>query len=77
LLNRMIQGIVASTVIGAAVGAVMLLRRKNQMGRTIEINSASMAPKNRGVIPMVRNAKRWTSAVRSGTKALTRKLAHG
>jgi hypothetical protein len=78
LINQMVRGIVASTVIGAAVGVMMLFRRKNRMSRTMEFSTAQMAQKTRGAIPMVRNnAKRWTSAVRSGTKALTRKLSQG
>ncbi|MGD8399842.1 MAG: hypothetical protein PVH64_02735 [Bacillota bacterium] len=77
MLNRMIQGIVASTVIGAAVGVVMLMRRRNRTGRMIGVSSASVASRTRGAIPMVRNnAKRWTSAVRNSTKAFTRKLSN-
>jgi hypothetical protein len=77
LLNRMIQGIVASTVIGAAVGVVMIMRRRNQSGRMMGFNPASVVQRTRGAIPMVRNkAKRWTSAVRSSTKAFTRKLSN-
>jgi hypothetical protein len=76
LLNRIVQGIVASTLIGAAVGTVMLIRQKKQRG-TMGFANVPLTRQNRGAIPMVRNnARRWTSAVRSGTKALTRKLSN-
>lgn len=75
-MNRMIRGIITGTVIGTAVGAVMLLRNKRMKRSAMEFSPTKLAQKTRETVPMVRdNAMRWTSAVRTGTRALTRKLS--
>ncbi|HYH01706.1 MAG TPA: hypothetical protein VEC37_01250 [Bacillota bacterium] len=75
-MNRMIRGIITGTVIGAAVGAVMLMRNKRMNRSMMQFSPAKLAQKTRETVPMVRdNAMRWTSAVRTGTRALTRKLS--
>jgi hypothetical protein len=74
MVKRIARGIITGTVVGATVGLLMLFRR--QLG--MRFNFGRMTQKAGGAIPMARNsAKRWTSAVRSGTKSLTRKLSLG
>jgi gas vesicle protein len=76
-MNRLVRGIVTGSVIGAAVGVVMLMRKKQGVIRNMNMQSDQLSGRTRGTVRMVRdNAKRWTSAVKSGTEAFSRKLAH-
>ncbi|MGE5582798.1 MAG: YtxH domain-containing protein [Bacillota bacterium] len=76
-MNRLVRGIVAGSVIGAAVGVVMLMRRKPGMMKDMRMQPERINDRARGTVKMVRdNARRWTSAVKDGTEAFSRKLAH-
>jgi gas vesicle protein len=76
-MNRLVKGIVTGSMIGAAVGVVMLMRKKQGVIRNMNMQSDQLSGRTRGTVRMVRdNAKRWTSAVKSGTEAFSRKLAH-
>ncbi len=70
-MKRLIRGVVTGTLIGAGVGMVMLMMRNRQH------KVMTIAPnETRGTLRMVKdNALRWTSAVKSGTEAFSRKLA--
>ncbi|HEY8464867.1 MAG TPA: hypothetical protein VIM29_12820 [Bacillota bacterium] len=75
-MDRMIRGVITSTVIGAAIGTLMLMRKKNVKKSMMQFSPIKIAQRTRETVPMVRdNAMRWTSAVRTGTRALTRKLS--
>jgi hypothetical protein len=55
----------------------MLMRRKPGMIQNMKIQSVPSNARTRGTVRMVKdNAMRWTSAVKSGTEAFSRKLAH-
>jgi hypothetical protein len=76
-MNKLVRGIVTGSLIGATVGVVMLMRKRPSMIRNINIKPEQMNGRTRGTVRMVRdNAMRWTSAVKSGTEAFSRKLAH-
>lgn len=75
-MNKLVRGVITGSLIGAGVGAVMLMmRNRNQMimkrRGPQELNERTL-----GTMRMVKdNAIRWTSAVKSGTQAFSRKLA--
>ena len=76
-MNKLVRGIVTGSLIGATVGVVMLMRKKPGMIKNMKIQSAPLNGRTRGTVRMVKdNAMRWTSAVKSGTEAFSRKLAH-
>ena len=76
-MNRFVRGIVAGSLIGATVGVVMLMRRNQSMTRNMKNQSNKISGRARGTVRMVRDsAKRWTSAVKDGTEAFSRKLAN-
>lgn len=72
-----IRGIIASTVVGAAVGTVMIMRRRKISQKMMKFSPGRLVRKTRDTaMPMVRdNAKRWSSVFRVGTRALTRRLS--
>ncbi len=76
-MNRLIRGIITGSVIGAAVGMAMLVRNKPSMVKKMMFQPEKLNNSASGTVRMVRdNAMRWTSAVKSGTEAFSRKLAH-
>lgn len=76
-MNRLVRGIVTGSVIGATVGVVMLMRKKSGVMKNMNIQPDKLSGRTLGTVRMVRdNAKRWTSAVKNGTEAFSRKLAH-
>ena len=77
IMNKLVRGIITGSLIGAAVGVVMLVHRKPGAFRNMNIRPEQMKDPARGTVRMVRdNAMRWTSAVKDGTEAFSRKLAH-
>lgn len=71
-MNKLVRGVVTGSIIGAAVGLTMLWRNR-KMGM---MNTQDMSRQARGTMNMVKNnAMRWTSAVKNGTEALSRRLA--
>lgn len=74
-MNKLIRGAVTGTLIGAGVGLVMLfMRNRNQ--KFMAVSPSKISGQTRGTLRMVKdNAMRWTSAVKSGTEAFSRKLA--
>ena len=76
-MNRIVRGIITGSVIGATVGVVMLMRKKSGVMKNMNIQADHLSGQTRGTVKMVRdNARRWTSAVKNGTEAFSRKLAH-
>lgn len=76
-MKRLIRGLVIGSVIGVAVGTVMLMRRKTGFLKNTDIRPDKMNTRARGTVRMVKdNAMRWTSAVKNGTEAFSRRLAH-
>ena len=76
-MNRLVRGIITGSVIGAAVGVAMLMRKRQSVMGNMNMRSDQLSERTRGTVRMGRdNAKRWTSAVKSGTEAFSRKLAH-
>ena len=75
-MNRLIRGIITGSLIGAAVGVVMLMRKRSGGLKNMNIQPGQINGRAHGTVRMVRdNAMRWTSAVKSGTEAFSRKLA--
>lgn len=69
-MNRVFRSLVAGSIVGATVGLVMLVNRRRGAMNTGQVNSA------RGSVKMVRNnTMRWTSALKNGTEAFSRRLA--
>lgn len=77
-MNKLIRGAITGSLIGAGVGVAMLvMRNRNQKMMMKTRGPQDLNERARGTIRMVRdNAMRWTSAVKSGTEAFSRKLAH-
>ncbi|HBE80240.1 MAG TPA: hypothetical protein DDW65_21040 [Firmicutes bacterium] len=76
-MNRLVRGIVTGSVIGATIGLVMLTRKKSGVMKNMNTQADQLNKRTHGTVRMVRdNAMRWTSAVKSGTEAFSRKLAH-
>jgi hypothetical protein len=75
----MVRGVVAGTVIGAVVGLAMMTRsRKNNinLSSTMKMGMGKVNRQAKGTIRLVHdNAKRLTSAVKTGTDTFTRKLS--
>lgn len=70
-MNRVVRSLIAGSLVGAAVGLVMLANRRRGMMDTGQIDDRA-----RGTVKMVRdNAMRWGSAMKNGTEAFSRKLA--
>lgn len=70
-MNRVFRSLVAGSLVGAAVGLVMLAGRRRGMVDTGQIDQRA-----RGTARMVRdNAMKWTSAMKNGTEAFSRRLA--
>jgi hypothetical protein len=78
-MNKIVRGVITGTVIGAAVGMAMLTRRKKSVidiGNSMKTGMGKVNRQGRGAIRLVHdNAKRLTSAVKTGTETFTRKLA--
>jgi hypothetical protein len=78
-MNKMVRGVITGTVIGAFVGMAMLTRRKksiNDIGNSMKTGMGKVNRQARGTIRLVHdNAKRLTTAVKTGTETFTRKLA--
>ncbi|NLW47814.1 MAG: hypothetical protein GXY86_10830 [Firmicutes bacterium] len=69
-MNRVLRSLVTGSLVGAAVGLVMLTGRRRGMMNTASTNNA------RGAVRMVRdNTMRWTSALKNGTEAFSRRMA--
>jgi gas vesicle protein len=76
-MNKLVRGIITGSVIGATVGVVMLLRKNSSVMKNMNMQTDQLSGRTRGTVKMVRdNARRWTSAVKNGTEAFSRKLAH-
>ncbi|HEX7715451.1 MAG TPA: hypothetical protein VF531_15645 [Bacillota bacterium] len=78
-MNRLIRGAITGSLIGAGIGVTMLwMRRRNQsFMKSAMVQPHEMRGRTRGTLHMVKNnAMRWTSAVKSGTEAFSRRLAH-
>ncbi|HBF35784.1 MAG TPA: hypothetical protein DDW50_00505 [Firmicutes bacterium] len=76
-MNKLLRGIITGSIIGATVGVVMLMRKRSGVMKSMNIQSDQLSGRTRGTVKMVRdNARRWTSAVKNGTEAFSRKLAH-
>lgn len=73
-MNKLVRGVVTGGLIGAGVGVVMLMMRsRNQM--MMKRGPQDLNERTLGTMRMVKdNAMRWTSAVKSGTEAFSRKL---
>jgi hypothetical protein len=70
-MKRLLRGLITGSVIGAGVGVAMLV-----MSRRNNANNLQSQEKARTPIGVVKNnAIRWTSAVKSGTEAISRRLA--
>lgn len=70
-MNKVLRGLIAGSLVGAAVGMVMLANRRRGM-----MDTEQMAHSARGTAKMVRdNAMKWTSAMKNGTEAFSRRLA--
>ncbi len=70
-MNKVFRSLVTGSLVGAAVGLVMLVNRRRGMINTGQVNHRA-----RGTAKMVRdNAMRWTSAMKNGTEAFSRRLA--
>ena len=75
-LNKVAQGVITGTLVGAAVGVAMLMRR-NGMGLFKMANRRSrMMNKRAGsTFKMVRDrAMHWTSGMKNETSSFTQKL---
>jgi len=73
-MNKLIRSVITGTLIGAGIGAVMLIMRNRNQKMTAM--SPKLNQRARGTIGMVKdNAMRWTSAFKNGTEAFSRKLA--
>ncbi len=69
-MNRILRGLVAGSLVGAAVGLAMLAGRRRGMISAASSNNA------RGSMRMVRdNTIRLTSALKDGTEAFSRRMA--
>jgi hypothetical protein len=69
-MNRVLRTLLTGSLVGAAVGLVMLTGRRRGMMNTAPVNNA------RGAMRMVRNnTMRWTSALKDGTEAFSRRMA--
>ncbi len=70
-MNRVLRSLIAGSLVGAAVGLVMLANRRRGMMNTGQIENRA-----RGTVNMVRdNAMRWGSAMKNGTESFSRRLA--
>ena len=75
-MKRVVRGIIAGSLIGAAVGLVMLARKKPGIVTGMKVQPKQMTDQTRGTIKMVKDqTKRWTSALKDGTEAITQRLA--
>jgi hypothetical protein len=77
-VHKLIRGVITGSLIGAGVGVAMLMmRNRNQKMMEMARGPRELNERARGTIRMVKdNAMRWTSAVKSGTKAFSHKLAN-
>jgi hypothetical protein len=76
-MNKLVRGIITGSVIGATVGIVMLMRKKTGVMKNMNAQVDQLSGRTRETAKMVQdNARRWTSAVKNGTQAFSRKLAH-
>lgn len=70
-MNRFFRGVVTGSLVGAAVGLVMLANRKRGVMNTGQVNHST-----RGAVKMVRdNTMRLGSAFKNGTEAFSRRMA--
>jgi hypothetical protein len=78
-MNKIVRGVITGAMIGAAVGLAMLTRRQRRVIGIADSMKTGMGKVNRqarGTVRLVHdNAKRLTSAVKTGTETFTRKLA--
>lgn len=76
-MNRLIRGAITGSLIGAGIGVAMLWMRRRSPMKAMAIHPHQMRSQTRGTLHMVKNnAMRWTSAVKDGTEAFSRRLAH-
>jgi hypothetical protein len=78
-MHRVVRGIVAGSLIGAAVGLAMLARQRQGMasGMAMKMKPQRMMKPARGTVRMVKDqTKHWTSVLKEGTGAITQRLAH-
>ncbi len=76
-MNKLVRGIITGSVIGATVGIVMLMRKKTGGMKNMNAQVDQLSGRTRETAKMMQdNARRWTSAVKNGTQAFSRKLAH-
>ncbi len=78
-MHRVIRGIVTGSLIGAAVGLVMLARQKRGMASGMQraMKSQRMMKPARGTVRLVKDQGRhWTSVLKEGTGAIAQRLAH-
>ncbi len=76
-MNKLVRGIITGSVIGATVGIVMLMRKKTGVMKNMNAQVDQLSGRTRETAKMMQdNARRWTSAVKNGTQAFSRKLAH-
>lgn len=76
-MNKLVRGIITGSVIGATVGIVMLMRKNTGVMKNMNAQVDQLSGRTRETAKMMQdNARRWTSAVKNGTQAFSRKLAH-
>ena len=75
-MKRLVRGIIAGSIIGAAVGLVMLARKKPSMFTQMKVQPEQIKNQTRGTVKMVKDhTMRWTSALKDGTEAISQRLA--
>ncbi|HOJ78077.1 MAG TPA: hypothetical protein PLZ08_08960 [Bacillota bacterium] len=77
-MNKLIRGALTGSLIGAAVGVVMLLRNKTRMRMmsNVRVNPKSFGRKTLGTMDLVKdNAMNWTSNVKNSTRAFARRMS--
>ncbi len=76
-MNKLVRGIITGSVIGATVGIVMLMRKNTGVMKNMNGQVDQFSGRTRETAKMMQDsARRWTSAVKNGTQAFSRKLAH-
>ena len=74
-MNRLTRGLFIGTLVGSAVGLMMLIRKRQGMMDSSD-QVTRVTRRSRNAMRMVKDkAHRWTSAVKSGSEAFTDKLA--
>ena len=75
-MNKLVRGVITGSLIGAGVGAAMLMMRNRNRMMLKKRGPQELNERTLGTMRMVKdNAMRWTSAVKSGTEAFSRRLA--